>query len=180
MPWGPNWQNHSWRSWIQKKTILKYPFFGAIVNGQFWGLIYEKMLFLTYWNKNVWSLGSKNAFEHKFWLKNSGLRAICIISINKKDPVYFSDFINLCSHIVLLLVIVYLLLLTFIISLLLHSLIYSSSVRSTLVSYFSFFIKQLYQNISLTWLLRCLVYIDTSNSLLPNLPHKMALVGIIK
>ena len=122
MPWGPNWQNHSWRSWIQKKTILKYPFFGAIVNGQFWGLIYEKMLFLTYWNKNVWSLGSKNAFEHKFWLKNSGLRATCIISINKKDPVYFSDFINLCSHIVLLL----------------HSLIYSTSVRSTLVSYFSY------------------------------------------
>ena len=138
MPWGPNWQNHSWRSWIQKKTILKYPFFGAIVNGQFWGLIYEKMPCLTYWNKNVWSLGSKNAFEHKFWLKNSALRATCIISINKKDPVYFSDFINLCSHIVLLLVIVYLLLLTFIISLLLHSLIYSSSVRSTLVSYFSY------------------------------------------
>ena len=80
MPWGPNWQNHSWRSWIQKKTILKYPFFGAIVNGQFWGLIYEKMPCLTYWNKNVWSLGSKNAFEHKFWLKNSALRACSLSS----------------------------------------------------------------------------------------------------
>ena len=197
MPWGPNWQNHSWRSWIQKKTILKYPFFGGIVNGQFWGLIYEKMPRLTYWNKNVWSLGSKNAFEHKFWLKNSGLRATCIISINKEDPVYFSDFINLCSHIVLLLVIVYLILLTFIISLLLHSLIYIFIISKVDTGFIFFilvrlnakfllyfiillFIKQLYQNISLTWLLRCLVYLDTSNSLLPNLPHKMALVGIIK
>ena len=92
-------------------------------------LMKNRLSCLTYWNKNVWSLGSKNAFEHKFWLKNSALRATCIISINKKDPVYFSDFINLCSHIVLLLVIVYLLLLTFIISLLLHSLIYRVSPK---------------------------------------------------
>ena len=98
MPWGPNWQNHSWRSWIQKKTILKYPFFGAIVNGQYWGLIYEKMPCLTYWNKNVWSLGSKNVFEHKFWLKNSALRATYIISINKKDPVYNEMLCSLYSH----------------------------------------------------------------------------------
>ena len=57
--------------------------------GSFGGLINEKMPCLKYWNENVLSLGSKNAVEHKFWLKNSALRATYIISISKKDPVFY-------------------------------------------------------------------------------------------
>ena len=58
-------------------------------------------------------MGSKNASEHKFWGKNSALRAIYFISINKKNPVegddqgyeqwtrgkvFFSDFVAFSFH----------------------------------------------------------------------------------
>ena len=33
--------------------------------GNFGGLIFEKLPCLIYWYKNVWNLGSKNAFKHK-------------------------------------------------------------------------------------------------------------------
>ena len=42
----------------------------------------KKITCLTWWNKNVWSVGSKNAPE-----RNSALREVYIISIIKKDPV---------------------------------------------------------------------------------------------
>ena len=47
----------------------------------------KKILCLTFWNKNLWRLWTKNACEHIFWYKNSALRATYIMSINKKDPV---------------------------------------------------------------------------------------------
>ena len=47
--------------------------------------------------KNVWSLGTKNASEHKFWWKNSALRATYNTSINKKDPVSLINKVSLNS-----------------------------------------------------------------------------------
>ena len=51
------------------------------------GSIYEKIPCLTCWNKNVWSLWTKNAFGHKFICKNSVFIAPYINYIIKKDPV---------------------------------------------------------------------------------------------
>ena len=63
--------------------------------GLFLRSIPEKIPFLTFWIKNLWSLWTKNASEHIFWCNNSALRATYIMSINKKDPVVSPEVDNL-------------------------------------------------------------------------------------
>ena len=74
---------------LKNSPKSKFPVFKPLYLGNFLGSIYEKIPCLTCWNKNVWSLRSKNALEHKFWWKNGALRATYNTSINKKDPVHW-------------------------------------------------------------------------------------------
>ena len=62
------------KSFNSKTTKFKFPVFKLLNLGYFWGSIPEKIPCLTFWNKNLWSLWSKNAPEHIFCCKNSALR----------------------------------------------------------------------------------------------------------
>ena len=72
---------------LKNSPKFKFPVFKPLYLGNFLGAIYEKIPCLTCWNKNVWSLWTKNAFGHKFICKNSVLIVPYFFSFNKKDPI---------------------------------------------------------------------------------------------
>ena len=84
---------------LKNSPKSKFPVFKPLYLGNFLGSIYEKIPCLTCWNKNVWSLWTKNAFGHKFICKNSVFIAPYITSFNKKDPVGLETSNNQQSYI---------------------------------------------------------------------------------
>ena len=72
---------------LKNSPKSKFPVFKPLYLGNCFGVNLWKIPCLTCWNKNVWSLWTKNTFGHKFICKNSVFIAPYIISFNKKDPV---------------------------------------------------------------------------------------------